>query len=269
MDDISDIQALYDNSPEREEERLDRHQLELALTWRYLERYLPASGYVLELGAAGGRYTIELARRGFQVTALDLSARQTELSRRKAVAAHLDDLIRYMVGDARDLSLLIGESYDAVLIMGPLYHLIYEEDRRSVLHQAYGLLRPGGLVATAFICRFGILGDLLKEMPEWITHTAEVTSVLEWGRDPEDWPRGGFRGYFARPEEIIPLHETEGFETLKLASVEPCIGADDESYNRLSEPLRSLWLDTFFRVSAEPSLLGASRHLLYLGRRPG
>jgi 2-polyprenyl-3-methyl-5-hydroxy-6-metoxy-1,4-benzoquinol methylase len=72
MDDVSDIRAYYDASLV-EEERLTRHPLEEEITWLYLERYLPSEGSVLEVGAATGRYTRELARRGYRVTAVDLS----------------------------------------------------------------------------------------------------------------------------------------------------------------------------------------------------
>ncbi len=88
------------------------------------------------------------------------------------------------------------------------------------------------------------------------------------GRDPEDWPKGGFRGYFATVPEIAPLHEVIGFETLALAAVEPAISADDESYNRLDGKRRELWLELLYQVSQEKSIIGASRHLLYIGRKP-
>ena len=64
MDDVSDIQDMYDSMSEKEDNRLERHQLERDITWRYLEAYLPQHGRILEIGAATGRYTLELARRG-------------------------------------------------------------------------------------------------------------------------------------------------------------------------------------------------------------
>ena len=49
--------------------------------------------------------------------------------------------------------------------------------------------------------------------------------------------------------------------------LEPAISADDESYNALHGKQRELWLNLLFEVSAEPSMLASSRHLLYIGRR--
>jgi len=105
-------------------------------------------------------------------------------------------------------------------------------------------------------------------MPGWIERQDEVRSVIELGRDPEHLRGHGFRGYFATVPEIAPLHEGVGFETLLLAGVEPGISADDESYNRLLGKQRELWLDLLYEVSAEPSTVGASRHLLYIGKKP-
>ena len=72
-DDISDIQAMYDRDPDSEHTRLERHQLEYELTLRYLDRYLPKEGTILEIGPATGRYTLFMAQRGLQITAVDLS----------------------------------------------------------------------------------------------------------------------------------------------------------------------------------------------------
>ncbi len=268
-DDIRDIAAFYDGAAEKEHTRLERHQLEHDLTWRYLERYLPPSGRILEIGAATGRYTLELAKRGYNLTAVDLSAVQLEQNRRNLAAAGLERQARLVVADARSLEPVTETEFDAALLMGPFYHLVFEADRRLALQAAAQRLRPGGTLFSAFISRFGILGDLLRNVPDWIEDQAEVRSILDVGRDPEHYPGEGFRGYFARVDEIAPLHESLGFETLALAAVEPAISADDESYNRLQGLQRQLWLDLLTEVSLEPSILAASRHLLYIGRKMG
>jgi S-adenosylmethionine-dependent methyltransferase len=267
-DDVSDIAAAYNSDPEREDSRLQRHQLESDLTWRYLNRYLPAQGSVLEIGAATGRYTQGLAQRGYRVMAVDLSPVQLEKSRQNLVDEGLADRVEFLVADARDLSAITDRQFDAVLLMGPLYHLLIEMDRKLALEEAFDRLRPGGIFFSAFISRFGVLSDLIKDKPTWIERQAEVRSLLERGKRPDDAPRGGFRGYFARAAEIAPLHEELGLSTLAVAGVEPAIAADDESYNKLRGNDRQLWLDLLYEISTEESIVGASRHLLYIGRKP-
>jgi S-adenosylmethionine-dependent methyltransferase len=266
-DDITDVVSFYDRQVVEEDARLERHQLEYDLTWRYLTRYLPPTGSVLEVGAATGRYTLALCRRGYSVTAVDLSATLLERCRQRLAAEQLESRAQLVVADARDLDEVATTGFDAALLMGPLYHLVLEADRVQAVRQARARLRSSGLLFSMFLSRVGVLGDLMRKTPEWIERREEVRWLLERGRRPDDHPRGGFRGYFARVSEIRPLHEALGIETLALAGVEPAISADDESYNRLQGTRRDLWLDLLFEVSADETTLGASRHLLYIGRK--
>jgi SAM-dependent methyltransferase len=269
IDDIGDIAAFYNSDPAREHARLDEHQLEYDLTWRYLDHYLPPQGRILEIGAATGRYTLALAQRGYTLTAVDLSAGLLDVCRKTLTAAGLANQVQFVVADARDLSAVTGREFDAVLLMGPLYHLIAEADRKLALRQVFDRLRPGGVIFSALISRLGILGNLLKKNPGWIENQAEVRSVLAQGHRPDDAPRGGFRGYLAQVAEIAPLHEAIGFATLVLAGIEPVISADDASYNQLRGEQRQQWLNLFYTISTEPAIMGASRHILYIGKKQG
>lgn len=192
---------------------------------------------------------------------------QLEECRKRLADEGLEQQVRLVVADARDMGEVAERDFDAIFLMGPLYHLVIETDRKSALQRAYERLCSGGILFSAFISRFGILGDLMKNIPGWIEDQAEVWSLLERGRDPNNYPQGRFRGYFARVSEIAPLHEAEGFETIAVAGVEPAISADDESYNQLQGKQRELWLDVLEELSTEPSTIGASRHLLYIGRK--
>jgi SAM-dependent methyltransferase len=267
IDDTSDIRTLYDQGPEVEQNRLQRHQLELELTRRLLRRYLPKEGRILEVGAGVCAYTVGLLREGYRVTAVDFAAGVLRLARKAIEEAGLSDSVELIEADARDLSAVDGTDYDAVLLMGPLYHLVVEEDRRLALRQARERLRTGGVIFTAHISRYGIMGDLMRNIPHWVENRGEVESILARGRDPDDHPRGGFRGYYAPVEEIGPFHDSEGFEQVCLAAVEPFIGGYDESYNELEGERRALWLDLSERLCTQPSTVGASRHLLYVGTK--
>jgi len=266
-DDISDIAAYYNRNPASEHRRLEENQLEFELTWRFLDAYLPTNGNILEIGAGTGRYTLGLAQRGWHITAVDLSEEVLKECQKYLNNAGFQENVDYILGDARNLSMVSQKDYDAVLMMGPLYHLVEKSDRQMALREAYNRLRPGGVIFSAFISRYGILGEILKYVPDSIDDQEQVISVLTKGRDKQDWPKGGFRAYFARVEEIIPLHEDIGFETIKLAGVEPAISADDESYNVLKGERRELWLNLLYEISDQPSIIGASQHLLYIGRK--
>ena len=190
-DDIGDIAAFYGHGVEDEDSRLEQHQLEYDVTWRYLTKYLPPSGSILEIGAATGGYTLELCRRGYTVTAVDLSAALLERCQERVAAEGMSKQARFVVADARDLHAVVGTAFDAVLLMGPLYHLVQEADRQEAIRQAADRLRSGGVLFSAFLSRLGIFGDLLKGTPEWIERREEVASFLGRGRRPDDAPRVG------------------------------------------------------------------------------
>jgi SAM-dependent methyltransferase len=271
MDDITDIREMYNLAWDSEDNRLQRHQLEHDITWRYLEKYLPPSGAnLLEIGCATGQYTIELARRGYKVLAFDLSPDMVAGAKARTAEAGFSSLVSFRAGDIRTITDLPVSSFDAILLMGPMYHLVQRDDRLLALNQVYQSLKPGGVLFSTWISRFGIFGDLLKKMPDIIFRKEIITSDLERGSDP-DWYRsknGSFRGYFAKVDEIPPIHAEAGFRTIELAGVEPAISADDASYNCLSGESRKLWLDLLFKLSSEPSMVASSRHILYVGKKP-
>ena len=258
---------MYNAAWDAESTRLHRHRLEADITWRYLDRYLPPHGHLLDIGCGTGAYAFPLVERGYRITAVDLADELVARCKATADALAGVDRIDFRVGDARTLDGIRRDEFDAVLMMGPLYHLVVDGERTAALTAARDCLKPGGVIFSALISRFGILGDLIKKNPAWIEDQEWVRSTMENGHRPDHAPRGGFRGYFVRPEQIAPMHEAVGFRTLQIAGVEPAISADDESYNALHGKQRELWLNLLFEVSAEPSMLASSRHLLYIGRR--
>jgi len=268
-DDISDIRAFYDRNVDKEDSRLERHQIERDITWRFLEKYLPSAGRILDIGAGTGSYAVPLAQRGYSVTAADISPTLMEACEKRALEAGMKDRLTCLVADARDLSGVTGSDFDAVLLLGPLYHLVLEEDRKTAVQEAFAKMKPGGIIFSSFISRYGIWGDLIRKFPHHIEQPGRFKTILEKGLDADftEWD-ATFRAYFTTPAETIPVHEQEGFETLTLAGIEPAGIAADESYKDLTDSQRKLWLDLLFSISTEQSSVGASCHLLYIGQKP-
>jgi len=267
MEDISGIRDMYDAQWEREDSRLTRHQLERDITWRYLEKYLPAGGRILEIGSATGNYTLELAKRGYKVTAVDISPNMVSGTQARVREAGLEDRVSISIGDGRVLAGVPENEFNAALMMGPLYHLQSEEERMVCLRRVFACLKPGGILFSAMISRYGVLGQIMEEKPELILNPQHFDSHLKNGREPEDFEKRGFHGYCCVIDEIRPLHEAAGFQTMVIAGAEPAISADDGSYNGLTGEVRQGWLDLLFRISTEPSMIASSRHLLYIGRK--
>ena len=90
--------------------------------------------------------------------------------------------------------------FDAVLLMGPLYHLLEEQERLSALAEVERVVRPGGLVFAAFVTRYAAHRWAAANEPTWIVDTRVRQTLLDTGRLPPRPHRpGGFIGYFAHP----------------------------------------------------------------------
>jgi ubiquinone/menaquinone biosynthesis C-methylase UbiE len=210
------VDEFYDSGAQREWERLDRHRIEFAVTKRAMADYLPRPpARLLDCGGGPGRYAIALAQQGYRVTLLDISAASLNLARLKASEAEIQ-LEDFIHGTALDLSRFPNGWFDAVLVMGPLYHLTRQEDRLAVTQEASRVLRLEGILMTAWITRYAPFRDAAA------TYPADIEPDLErWEQMRKDGVNfGGWTdAYFAMPDEVIPLMESCGLTTLALLGV--------------------------------------------------
>ena len=132
-------------------------RIEFARTKELLERYLPpAPARVLDVGGGPGAYAGWLAKNGYTVHLIDPVPLHVELA--ASLAAGSEPGFTTALGDARSLE-EPDASYDAVLLLGPLYHLVNRDERVRALAEARRVARPGGVVAAAAISRFASLLD--------------------------------------------------------------------------------------------------------------
>ena len=265
---MNEVEAFYNAQARGEWERLERHRTEFAVTLRVLGEHLPRPpARILDVGGGPGRYAIELTKQGYEVTLFDLSKACLALAEEKALEAGVK-LAGVEQGNAVDLSRFADASFDAVLLMGPLYHLLEEDDRRRAVQEARRVLKPNGLIFAAFITRYAPIRWAAKYEPEWILkHRGRLEQLLASGALPAH-PEGGFTdAYFIHPREVRPLMEGEGFETLDLIACEGVVSMIEEKVNALSGELWEAWVELNYRLGRDPSVHGAAEHLLYVGRK--
>lgn len=264
------IERMYDDRPGYEWERLERHRTEFAVTLRALEEHLPRPpARVLDCGGGPGRYAIELAGRGYDVVLFDLASGCLDLAHKKAAEASVA-LAGYEQGTATDLTRFPDEAFDAVLLMGPLYHLLEVDDRRQALAEAHRVLKPGGGLFAAFIGRYAPLRWAAANDPSYpLRYRESAERILDTGKAP---PRGisehEFVAYFARAEEVGPLCRQAGFEIAAVLGVEGLVSMIEEGVNALSGEEWAYWVELNRRVAADPSLHGGAEHLLVVGVKP-
>jgi ubiquinone/menaquinone biosynthesis C-methylase UbiE len=238
-------------------------RLEWARTWDLLQRHLPSPpATILDVGGGPGAYAVPLALAGHAVHLVDAMPLHVEQARQAAAAAETR-LASTEVGDARELA-FPDASADAVLLLGPLYHLLEEAERVAALAEARRVLRPGGVLAAVAISRFGSLLEGLRH--GWAgDHPEIVESGLHTGthRNPGALPHRFTTAHFSRPEELAAEVRAAGFAAVELSAVEGPGTLVEDPDAWLDDPDRRSWLlRQLHRVETEPSLLGASPHVL-------
>lgn len=270
------VRAYYASFGEREWARLenpDDGAIEFAITRHTLTTYLPADARVLDIGGGPGRYAIWLARRGHRVVLADLSPELLSIALSKIDEALVASLVEDVVeADARDLSRWADGSFDAVLCLGPFYHLPDPEDRHRAASELHRVLRPGGTVFVALMPRYAFLRRTLA-IPDERRHLAQpdfVSRLLEDGVFVNDIPGRFTDGYGVCPEQVAPYFEKYGFTKLTLLSTEGIVVDIQRALFELAEDTPSAYeaaFDLVIRTASEPSILGMASHLLYVGRR--
>src|SRR4051794_9676082 len=146
-----EVAAFYARGLERDRLSAGQGALELLRTQQLLERYLPAAPAVLaDVGGGPGRYALWLAGQRYQGHLLDPITLHVEQARSASQNSSTSVLASTQVGDARELP-FPDASMDAVLLLGPLYHLSEPADRLQALAEARRVCRSGGVIIAAGI----------------------------------------------------------------------------------------------------------------------
>jgi ubiquinone/menaquinone biosynthesis C-methylase UbiE/formate hydrogenlyase subunit 6/NADH:ubiquinone oxidoreductase subunit I len=270
------VRTYYAGFGEREWARLESPTdgaLEFAITCRTLALHLPPDARVLDIGGGPGRYTVWLAQQGHRLTLADLSPELLVIARTKIAQAGVDALVEEIVeADARDLSRWADGSFDAVLCLGPFYHLPDPGDRHQAATELCRVLRPGGLAFVALMPRYAFVRRTLA-IPDERHHLAQpefVAWLLQEGVFVNDIPGRFTHGYGVRPQEVAPFFERYGFATLALLSAEGIAIDIQGALFELAESNPDTYqaaFDVIYNTASDPSILGMASHLLYVGRR--
>lgn len=264
-DDVTDFyQNRYDES-----ERLTqaKNQIEFLRTVDVLKRFLPAAGQgVLDVGGGAGAYAEWLANRGAAVTLIDPVERHIEAA--AAIKPRRGSIIAKL-GDARSLG-EPDDSVDAVLMLGPLYHLADRDDRVAAWAEAKRVCRPGGLILASVISRFASFHDMLMRNKLTDQGVLEIVSDdLATGqhRNPAKIEGLFTTAYFHHPAEIAGEALSAGLEVDHVIGVEGMAGFVHDIHERLADDAkREVVLNMLRRIEEDDSIIGVSNHILAIAR---
>ena len=259
MNKVQQFYQTYD-----EDSRLvkdDYHRVEFITTLYFLDDYLRPGLKIIDVGAGTGRYAFYLAQKNCCVTAVDIVPQYVKLMREKAKQQSLN--LDIFQGNAKNLSRFSDSKFDAVLCMGPLYHLKTEKGRREALYECLRILKPGGIIAAAYVNRYAshLMEILREDKPLDIKFLKKIINKgLQAGENSDSF-------YFSFPAEIEQM--MSDFNVRK----EKNIGTDGVTYlsgkraKELNETEFKYWLNYHLKTCENESLLGYSLHGLYIGRK--
>jgi ubiquinone/menaquinone biosynthesis C-methylase UbiE len=264
------IQRYYGLGQEQNRLLAPGADIERLRTQEILRRYLPPPpALICDVGGAAGVYAFPLAERGYRVHLIDpipLHLQQAQAHSIKSGIA-LESIVR---GDARALEMPAAFA-DATLLFGPLYHLVERADRKAALEEAYRILKPDGMLFAAAISRFASLMDgLCAGYFADQQFRAVVKRDIASGqhRNPTDAADYFTTAYFHRPEELrAEIHEA-AFLDIKVLGIEgPAWGGGAFRAALADAAQRETLLELLSEIEEEPSIIGASAHLIAVARK--
>ena len=265
------VKGYYSSQVRAEWRRLIQdayHRLEFETTLHFLEKYLPQNGLILDAGGGPGRYTIELAKRGYQVVLLDFTPANLAFARRQIRRNKLQERVAGVVeGSIVDLSQFTSNSFDAVVCLGgPLSHVLEEHKRDQAISEFIRLARKDAPVFASVMGRLSLLViELALFQPEIeMPHFKEI-------RDTGNYQGGrGFTAcHFFLPEELRQAFENKGTEVFEMVGLEGIGSHHDRKVNQLAkdEQRWKIWLETHYQTCTHPAVVGISEHMLIVCRK--
>lgn len=267
----SEVQKYYDENSEMEWQRLERHPFEMLLTLYMMEKYIRPGDRVLDIGGGPGRYSIHFAKMGCEVTLVDLSPGNIRFAKDKAAEAGVK--FDAYAANCLELDTLDLGEFDHVLLMGPLYHLKEEADRKMAVEQALLRLKTGGNLYTSFILNFaGIIYDLKnggyveQDFAEG-TQTAHLIDDILEGSDYIGPSFSSTR--FSHSDNILPFMAQFPLKKLHLFGQEGILSVNEPELMKRSQGEINCWIEIAKKLLEEPSLLALSEHAMYIGQKIG
>ena len=262
------VKSLYSRDVDHEWNRLaqdDFHRLEWDTTWRFLREYLPETGLVLDAGGGPGRYTIELARQGYDVVLLDLVAGNLERAREEIEKAGVAERVRQIAeGTVTDLSRFEDNSFDAVVCLGgPLSHVCPESERRKAVSELVRVAKKDAPVFVSVMSKYGVLLATPEGWPGLVDRDL-FAQLVETGDDYE-WANNGYCHFFTMAE-LEGLLASEKVRVLTRVGLEG-FNTDEKTTNDFAQKYPEAWkkwLEIHEAMCTDPFVVDASGHMMII-----
>ena len=245
----------YYNKFNEDKRLLSRHgQVEFAVTMKYIQQCVAGRQglKILDVGAGTGRYSIALHEQGHQVCALEYVKKN--LSVLKQNAPYLDA----RQGTALNLKKYKDESFDIVLLFGPMYHLFSQQDKVKALIEAKRVVKKDGWILVAYLMNeYAVItyafkeGNLKKCLQE---------KMLDENFHCQTTEKDLYS--YVRLEDIDCLNQQAGLSRKKIIGVDGATDYIRPILNKLTQEDFEVFVKYQMSICERQDLIGASSHTL-------
>lgn len=253
---VEQIQKTYEFF--NEDARLNHSKaarVEFLTTARYVERYLSPGAKILDVGAGAGEYSLYFARKGYDVSALELSPANIAAFRKKLMPSDKVDLVQ---GNAVDLSRYADESFDAVLLFGPLYHLHDEIDRQKCIAEAKRVCKRDGKLFFAFISNDFVILTEFSYRPD---------CFIAGDYDKQTFKLHDFPFVFHTAEDCRAMLQRGNVKILHEVASDGISELMADKINSMDAESYAQYLRYHYYICEKQEFLGMSNHLLFVGEK--
>jgi len=266
------IKEYYDRSVRYEWKRVVQdayHRLEFETTVRFLKKYLPKKGLILDAGGGPGRYSIEFAKRGYDVVLLDLAPANLEFAKKQIKKAKVQNRVKGIVaGSIVDLSMFPSNMFDAVVCLGgPLSHVEGKGKRDKALSELVRVAKKNAPIFVNVFSRIGVIMGAPRYFSHEIAITKHFKELVERGEDYM-W-RQKYYAHFFMPEELEEFFAGKEVKVIETVGLEGISSRFKEEINRLARNQKAWknWLAAHYRLCTHPAVVATSEHVLVICRK--
>lgn len=244
-----------------EDKRLTRRhgQVEYITSMKYIHKYLENNdaAKILDVGAGTGRYSVELANEGYDVTAVELVKHNLGVLKSKG------STVKAYHGTALNLSRFSENTFDMTLLFGPMYHLYTFEDKLKALREAKRVTKAGGVILVAYcmneysVITYGFKENNIRSCID----NGKVDSEFHVISEPKDLYD------YVRVEDINKLDEEAKLQRIKLIAADGPADYMRQVLNAMDEETFKLFINYHLSTCERPELLGASAHTVDILRK--
>jgi SAM-dependent methyltransferase len=248
---LNEIYGVFDEDKRLTQSKSDR--VEFLTVTRYIEKYLKPGMKICDIGAGTGAYSLYLAEKGYEVSAVEPVSRHVEILKSRIRPGMKIEVLN---ANALDLSCFPDQSFDLILCMGPLYHLPDPADKIRCVMEAKRISKPGGMLFFAYISN-----DMVFVTESMLYNPDFLGSGKCY--DPNTFRLAGGPFHFMTVEDMELLAKNAGLSKEAHFAAEGLAELLSEKINALSDEQFSCWMKFHLYACEKQELLGFSNHIVF------